>query len=515
MKKYLLGIDLGTTNSKGILFDEDGNVVKNHSETYKTHFINNIWAEQNSDDWWNGIRNILFTICSDLPANIAENIAGLCISSQTPTILPVDSNGIPLRNAIIWMDKRAEKEFNELLNKIDRNEYKAIVGGEPDASFLPCKLMWLKKYEPEIFKNAHKFLQASSYVNYKLTGVYSADIDQAILSQCYDVNSQKWSKRLGDIIDVDFEKIFPKPVASNTIIGYVTEEAAKQTGLLPGIPVMAGTTDGIASMCAIGISKPGQAAEIAGTSSLIFAGHTRQSAYDRPVISKVSSINGLPYVFDAPISCTGASIKWFLDTLGKNYLEQANFTGKNVFDIINELAAKVEAGSNGVLYFPYLLGERAPLWNTHAKGMFIGMSMSTTQEDLLRSVLEGTTFAVKHVLEEMKAAGAEVNSFKIAGGGAKSKTWLEIKASILNMDIQILDSNLDVPFGDVLIAGNAVGIYPDINETMEKMIKIKEVIHPKEEWIKKYEKIYPFYVSMYKALNSNLKDYESVINSIC
>lgn len=510
MKKYLLGIDLGTTNSKGILFDQEGNAVKSHSETYKTYFTNNKWAEQNAEDWWNGIRNILFTICSDLPSNIVENIAGLCISSQTPTILPVDKNGTPLRNAIIWMDKRSENEFDELLEKIDRSEYKAIVGGEPDASFLPFKLMWLKKHEPEIFEKADKFLQASSYVNYKLTGVYSADIDQAILSQCYDVSSHKWSKKIGDIVGVDFENIFPEPVPSSTIIGHVTEEAAKQTGLVPGIPVMAGTTDGIASMCAIGISKLGQAAEIAGTSSLIFAAHKEQSPYDRPVISKVSSISGVPYVFDAPISCTGASIKWFLDTLGKNYYVQSELTGKNVFDIINEVAAKIEAGSHGVLYFPYLLGERAPLWNTHAKGMFIGMSVDTTQEDLLRAVFEGTSFAIKHVLEEMKAAGAEINSFKIAGGGAKSKTWLEIKASVLNMDIQILDGNLDVPFGDVLIAGNAVGIYPDMNEAMEKMIKIKEVIHPKEEWVKKYEKIYPSYISMYKALDSNLKIYESV-----
>jgi xylulokinase len=265
----------------------------------------------------------------------------------------------------------------------------------------------------------------------------------------------------------------------------------------------------------VGICNPCEAAEISGTSSLIFAGHTCQTDYFRPVVSKPSAIKGMPYVFDAPISTTGASIKWFLDTLGDEEKALASKENKNVYTVLNEKALLAAPGSNGLLFFPYMLGERAPLWNTHAKCMFIGITLNSKREDIIRSIFEGTSFALRHVLEEIKKAGAPTTSLRVAGGGSLSRTWLQIKASVLNMPVLILDSKTgDVPFGDALIAGNAVGIYTDLSEASKSLIIIKEIINPIPEWTAIYNELFPYYISMYQNLDTDLKDFEATINKI-
>ncbi len=515
MKRFLLGIDLGTTNVKGILFDEDGFSIASSSDTYKTYFSEPFKAEQNPMEWWAAVKNIISAITKSAGSEKVKNISAICISSQTPTLLPIDKEGNPIRKAIIWMDKRSEKEFQYILDKIGSNKYRTIVGGAPDVSFLPSKLLWYKKHEPKNFAKTHIFLQANSFINYKLTGKFSADIDQATLSQCYDIKNKCWSKKIGSVIEIDLESYFPNPSENNTIIGFVTEEAAKATGLIEGIPVVAGTSDAVASMYAVGICNPCEAAEISGTSSLIFAGHTCQTDYFRPVVSKPSAIKGMPYVFDAPISTTGASIKWFLDTLGDEEKALASKENKNVYTVLNEKALLAAPGSNGLLFFPYMLGERAPLWNTHAKGMFIGITLNSKREDIIRSIFEGTSFALRHVLEEIKKAGAPTTSLRVAGGGSLSRTWLQIKASVLNMPVLILDSKTgDVPFGDALIAGNAVGIYTDLSKASKSLIIIKEIINPIPEWTAIYNELFPYYISMYQNLDTDLKDFEATINKI-
>lgn len=515
MKRYLLGIDLGTTNVKGILFDEYGNQIAFGSATYDTLYPAPGQAEQDPLAWWEAVKKIISSILQAAGSEAAKNIASLCISSQTPTLLPVDRDGNPLRNAIIWMDKRSGTELEQILTKIAIEDYKAIAGGAPDVSFLPSKLLWYKTNEPRLFSKTHRFLQASSFINLKLTGVFSADLDQAALTQCLDRRTNQWSETIGSILDIDLDNYFPQPVPCNTIIGQVTREAAELTGLPPNIPVAAGTSDATASMFAVGISKPGDAAEVSGTSSLIFVGHTSQTDPKGSVVSKPCGIDGLPYVFDAPVSTTGASIKWYLDTLGSYVPDSAAASGKTAYDMLNEEALLSPAGSRGLLFFPYMAGERAPLWNTHARGMFIGLSLSTKREDMLRSIFEGTSFSLRHVLDEIKGTGAAVDSFRIAGGGALSRTWLRIKASVLNLPVSILDSKTgDVPFGDALIAGNAVGIYPSISEYSRQLIKVKEVIPPIPEWAAAYDKLFPYYISMYQSLDANLKSFEATVKNL-
>jgi xylulokinase len=270
----------------------------------------------------------------------------------------------------------------------------------------------------------------------------------------------------------------------------------------------------MASMYATGLNRLGEAGESSGTTSLIFVGCDHATPTNLPLVTKPCPVSDMPYIFDAPITASGASLKWYLDQLGapeKQYAEKNNI---NVFSHLNAVAEKVPAGSNGVLYFPYLMGERAPLWNSYAKGMLIGMSMDTTREDILRSVFEGTSYSIRHVIETIREAGGVANSLRITGGGAKSHTWSKIKASVLRMPVYILDERSgDVPFGDTLIAGYAVGVFTHLTDQINKMIRIREVIEPVEEWAKVYDERYPYFLEMYRHLDQDLYRYEKTLKA--
>ena len=504
-ENYLIGLDLGTTNVKANLMDEHGNVIATASRENHLIFPGPNMVEQSADEWWDNASADFRELSEKAGPEIIARVRGISISSQTVTMLPVDREGRPLRGALIWMDSRSAKEMHYISLALGHDHFVELVGGQPDVAFLPNKILWFKNNEPELFARTYRILQASSYVNFKLTGVFSCDMDQASHSQCLNFHTLKWEKEIGDVLGVDLDELLPAPQQPTEIIGYVTAEAAKETGLISGIPVVAGASDAMTSMYATGLTKLGDASESSGTSSLVFVGSEVQSACDIPVITRPCAIDGVPYIFDAPISTTGAAIKWYIESMGESDREKAAALGKNVYTYINEAAEEVPAGSNGVIFFPYLLGERAPLWNSHARGMFIGMSLDTKHEDFTRAVFEGTAFALRHVVETIKASGGTLNSLRITGGGAKSHTWSKIKASMLRVPVLILDERCgDVPFGDTLIAGHAVGVFPDLKKAIRELVTVKEVIEPVEEWANLYDRIYPFYIDLYEALDKDL-----------
>lgn len=223
----------------------------------------------------------------------------------------------------------------------------------------------------------------------------------------------------------------------------------------------------------------------------------------------------MPWIFDAPIQTSGAALKWYIDTFASQERMQAEQKGEDIYTYLNELALESKAGANGLLFFPYLLGERAPLWNDYARGMFIGMGLDTTRADLARAVFEGTAFALRHVVETVKEAGAFAECLRICGGGAKSRTWCQIKASMLHMSVHVLDDKSgDVPVGDALLVGRKVGVFPDLTKAAGKIIKVKEIIEPIKEWEEAYDQLYPYYVEMYQHLDHDLKQLKKTVSQL-
>ena len=515
VESYLLGMDCGTTNLKAIILGEDGTVVAEASRPSTFMDLKSDMREQDANEWWSNTVEIFKSLVEQAGHDIVKSIRGISISSHTVTMLPVDAEGNPLRNGITCQDSRSIEELHYIVETIGYDRFVKIVGGRPAVAFLPNKILWFKKHEPELFAKTVCFLQASSFINYKLTAKMTMDIDQATRTQCMDISTMEWSKEIGDVIGVDLDAMLPKPRLVDEIIGFVTEEAAEETGLEEGIPVIAGCSDAMASMHATGMSRLGEAGESSGTTSLVFVGSDTKSAPDIPVVTKPCTIDGMPWIFDAPIQATGASLKWFIEKMAAEEVAYAKEHDLNIYTYLNELALESKPGAGGLFFFPYLLGERAPLWNEYARGMFIGMGMDMKRSDLVRAVFEGTAFALRHVMETVKEAGATAELLRICGGGAKSRTWCQIKASMLNMPVYVMDDKSgDVPVGDALIVGHKLGVFPELTKAAEKIVKVNEIIEPVEEWVEAYDKLYPYYVEMYKHLDTALKSLKNTVDQL-
>lgn len=512
---YVLGMDCGTTNIKAIIMGKDGKIVAEASRP--SVFLNPGPGrqEQDANTWWKHACEIFRSLVEQAGQEITGKIRGISISSHTVSLLAVDENGEPVRNAMTYQDSRSVNELNYIVDTIGFERFVSIVGGQPSVAFLPNKLLWFKNNEPELFARTKYFMQASSFINMKLTGVATSDIDQALRTQCMDISKIAWSEEIGNVIGIDLNKVMPEVKLVDEIIGTVTQEAAKETGLPEGIPVVAGCSDAMASMYATGLSCLGEAGESSGTTSLVFIGSEKKSRPDIPVVTRPCAIEGMPWVFDAPIQTSGAALKWFIETMAAEECVYAKEHDKKIYTYLNELALEAEPGSNGLFFFPYLLGERAPLWNDYARGMFIGMRMDMKRSELVRSVFEGTAYALRHVVETVKASGGQVNVLRICGGGAKSRTWSQIKASMLNIPVYVLDeASGDVPVGDALIAGHRVGVFENLTKAVENIVKVKEVIMPKKEWVEVYDKLYPYYVEMYEKLDGSLNRLSKTVDEM-
>lgn len=509
--KYVIGMDCGTTNIKSVVLSDAGEIVAEASRPSTPIYPGPGMHEQDANEWWKNAADIFKDLMIQMGPVESKKIAGVCISSHTVSMLPVDKDGKALCNAIIYQDERSNPELHEVTRAVGRDRYIRIVGGQPSVAFLPNKILWLKKYEPELFEKTKYIMQASSFINYKLTGVFSSDLDQATRTQCLDISTLKWSDTIGEAVGVDLDEILPPLYNIDDIIGTVTKEAEAVTGIPEGTPVLAGCSDAIAAMQATGMCRLGDVGESSGTSSLVFVGSLDQSEPDVPVVTRPCPIDGIPWIFDAPITTTGATIKWYIEKMAGEERAYCAANDLNIFNYLNELALKAEPGSGRLIFFPYLMGERAPLWNDHARGMYIGLSMTTTRSDLIRAVFEGTSFAIRHVIETVGKSGGVADALRVCGGGAKSRTWNLIKASVLNMPVYVIDeSSGDVPVGDCLIAGHKIGLFPDLEEASKKIIKIKEVIQPNPEWVEVYDKLYPLFVSMYEHLDLDLVDLQKI-----
>lgn len=515
IEHYLLGMDCGTTNIKAVILGEDGSIAAEASLPSRFLHPGPNMQEQDAVEWWSNAAYIIKTICEQAGPEAVSRIRGICVSSHTVTLLPVDAGGNPLREAITYQDSRSGAELEYILNEIGRERFISMVGGQPAVSFLPNKILWFKKNEPELFAKTAYFMQASSFINYKLTGVMTTDIDQASRTQCMDVSTMDWSDEIGSVIGADLHKMLPPLKAVDEIIGTVTKEAAAQTGLPSGIPVIAGCSDAMASMFATGMGRLGDAGESSGTTSLIFVGSDTKSAPDIPVVTRPCPVDGMPWIFDAPLLNSGSALRWFIETMGVSEWDYADSHNKDVFAYLNEIALEAAPGANGLFFFPYLLGERAPLWNDYARGMFIGMGMDMQRSELVRSVFEGTAYALRHVMETVRQAGGKADILRICGGGAKSRTWSMIKASMLKIPVYVLDEHSgDVPVGDALIAGHKAGVFPDLPKAAERIVKVKEIIQPDDAWAKVYDQLYPYYVDMYRHLDQDLKNLKQTIEHI-
>jgi xylulokinase len=499
LDSLLLGIDVGTTSVKAALFTPDGRLEALGSAEYPVQYVRPGWVEQNPEDWW-------IAVCSAIrqalvaAVNGAELVAGIAVSAQAPTMLALDEAGQPLRPALIWMDRRAEAEAKALENQFGAETIYRITGNRADAFYVAPKLLWFKNNEPELLARTRYFVQITGYINYRLTGTLTLDNVHAALLGLRDYATGEWSVELCEACGVMPDQ-FPPILPGHEIQGEVTAGAASATGLRAGTPVMVGTVDGAAAALEAGVAQEGVAAEMTGTSTVLLIPNSK-GVTEAAFIAMPHAIPDLHLLLGAMVA-SGASLRWFRDQFGAEERIAAEKSNRDPFDLLTEHAAQIQAGSQGLIFLPYMMGERAPIWNTNARGVLFGLSLSTPKGAVIRAILEGTAFALRHNVEVAQQAGIPIREVRSIGGGTRSALWNQIKADVLGIPILLPEASVGAPFGDAILAGYGLGMYPDLLKSVRAMVKIKTGYEPDAATHERFQQQYALFRSIYEHLRGD------------
>jgi xylulokinase len=489
-KSYLMGIDIGAGSLKTMIIDLEGNVVGSASKDIVTSSPHPRWSEQNPVDWWNAVKETV-------PKSIAQakikanEIAAISFSAGAHTPVLEDANGELVRPAILWNDQRSGQETLELKDK-HWERILEIGFNSPAPTWTLPQFLWLSRHEPEVFKKTRRIYVAKDWLRSRLTNTWETDATEAVGTLLFDAKEGKWSEELCNLAGCSINTL-PPIVKPTDIVGKVTPKAALETGLAEGTPVVCGTSDTSIETFGAGSINPGDGTvklATAGTVSVI----SKNPNLHKTLINYPFVVADHWYTISGTNSCASAH-RWLRDTF---YPEE---NGINGFDVMDQMAGQVKPGSEGLLFHPYLQGERAPYWDPLLRADFIGITFRHNRAHFARALYEGISFSLKDVLDQFKDQGIDIQSARIIGGGAKSAIWRQIVADILNIEI-ILTQTSDASFGAAMIAGIGVGAFIDEVSAVERCVKTIEVIKPKPENVK----IYQDFFKIYKSAQSQLQD---------
>jgi len=442
--RVLLGVDIGTTSAKGAAFDLDGRLLAQESIAYEHRVPAAGWAEADADSWWDAVRRILGT----LAAAAGGRVEAVGVTGQAPTLLAVDADGHPLAPAILWLDVRAEAEATALAARMGPRA-EEIGGNRLHAYYLGPKAVWLRRHAPEVWAQTATLLQSHSYPVLKLTGARVTDPSSAALcAPLYDARARAWSAEGAAAAGVEVARL-PALRPARAVAGGVTAAAARETGLAPGTPVVVGGADFAASTLAAGVTEPGEACLMLGTSGNLIVPQVRPD-FDTRLIN-APHVGCDRYLALGATLC-GAVQEWFRSVFARGV----------PFDTLDAESGAVPAGAEGLRLLPYLQGERTPLWDAGARGAFVGLSLAHGRGHLYRAVLEGIALSLRHSLEVLRERGARLDEVVAVNGGARSALWRQILCDALGAPLTYLPDGTGAPAGAALLAGLGVGALADV-----------------------------------------------------
>jgi xylulokinase len=501
MPRFLLAHDLGTSGNKATLYAENGRLLASQTAPYPTRYFNGNWAEQDSGDWWRAVCDTTRALTRRVdPARIAV----VSLSGQMMGCTPVDRRGAALRPSMLYCDQRATAEATRLLERIGPREFYAITGHRVSASYTLEKLMWLQRHEPGVYRRTFRTLCAKDYVNARLTGQMVTDDSDASGTNAFDLNTRQWSTRLIELAGVD-AAMFPAAGNAARIIGEVTRDAARATGLRAGTPVAAGGGDGSCAGVGVGCIKPGSAYNYLGSSSWIAL------TVEKPIVDEqmrtmnwAHCVPGLLHP-SGTMQTAGASFAWLKQQLCGDESRKAT-ARKNVYALIDEAIAGTPAGANGVLFLPYLLGERTPWWNPAARGAFVGLTLATRREDLLRAVMEGVTLNLGLIVDLFRQH-VPIRQITVIGGGANSAVWRQMMADVYACDVQSLRHvDAATSMGAAVIGGVAAGLF-DSFEVIDRFIAVAHRCRPDRARVRLYRERRDLLEKTYRGLVDVFADF--------
>ncbi len=478
-----IGIDLGTSAVKLLLMETDGSIKNVVSKSYPLEFPHAGWSQQAPQDWLSqtkaGIKELL-------QGFDAGEVKGIGVGGQMHGLVVLDKDDNVIRPAILWNDGRTGKEVEYLNNTVGKEKLSSLTANIAFAGFTAPKLLWMRENEPQLFSKIDKIMLPKDYIAYMLTGVHSTDASDASGMLLFDVQHRCWSKEMLDICGIREEQM-AKVFESYEAVGTVKSDIAAELGIADGVKVAAGAGDNAAAAVGTGTVGEGSCNISLGTSGTVFISSKKFAVDSHNALHAFAHADGSYHLMGCMLSAASCG-KWWVEDILKTQ------------DYRAEEAAIDKFGENDVFFLPYLMGERSPINDINARGTFIGMRMDTTRAQMTQAVFEGVTFALRDSMEIAKQLGINVEKTRLCGGGAKSRMWRQMVADILNIEVEIPEAEEGPGYGGAMLAAVACGEYPNVEACAQKLIKIKEVVHPRAEIAAKYEKQYRKFSEIYPAV---------------
>ena len=477
-----VGIDLGTSAVKLLLMDGEGKIQKIVSREYPLYFPHPGWSEQKPEDWYEQVMDGMKELIAEADKS---QIAGISFGGQMHGLVILDKEDQVIRPAILWNDGRTYEECDYLNNVIGKEKLSEYTANISFTGFTAPKILWVKNKEPENFKRIAKIMLPKDYIAYKLTGVNCTDVSDASGMLLMDVKNRRWSKEMCEICGIS-EEMLPKLYESYECVGTVKPEIARELGIPETVKVAAGAGDNAAAAVGTGTVGDGMCNISLGTSGTIFISSEKFGVDKNNALHAFAHADGHYHLMGCMLSAASCN-KWWMDEI----IGTSDYGAEQ---------KKIGAlGENHVYFLPYLMGERSPHNNPNARGTFIGMTMDTTRADMTQAVLEGVAFALRDSFEVAKSLGIKIERTKICGGGAKSPLWKKMIANILNLKVDVIESEEGPALGGAMLAAVACGEYKNVEEAAAKIVRIVDTVEPEEELVKKYDERYQQFRQIYPA----------------
>lgn len=499
--KYVIGIDLGTSGTKTVLFDQLGNTIASHTVEYPMYQPQNGWAEQDPVDWWNATVTTVKAVVAESGVSNTD-IVGIGISGQMHGLVMLDKDNQIIRKSIIWCDQRTAEECEDIERLVGRERLIQITANPALTGFTASKIMWVKKHEPDNYARCRHILLPKDYVRFMLTGEYATEVSDASGMQLLDVGKRCWSDEVLERLDINKDYL-GKVYESPEITGYVTEKIATLTGLAKGTPVVGGAGDNAAAAVGTGTVVNGAAFTTIGTSGVVYA-HTKEMAIDPKgrVHTFCCAVPGEWHVMGVTQGA-GLSLKWFRDNFCQDIIDEAKEKGIDPYDITNVMAEESGISARRLLFLPYLMGERTPHLDPNARGAFIGLSAIHERGDMIRAIMEGVTYSLKDCLSVLEEMGVSPDNMLACGGGARSDLWRQMMADVYGMDVSRVDSKEGPALGVAILAMVGAGLYETVEEACQKVIRVKDTTTPDDNHAMQYKKVYEIYRGLYQHLKED------------
>lgn len=484
-----LGVDLGTSSIKLVVMGEQGEIKATAGGEYGLSFPKPGWSEQNPQDWVDVMEEAVGQLSKKIDL---KEIAGISFGGQMHGLVMLDEADRVIRPAILWNDGRTQEECDYLNHTIGREKISAYTANMALTGFTAPKLLWVKKHEPENFAKIKKIMLPKDYLAYLLSGVHCTDVSDASGMLLMDVEHKCWSKEMLAICDIKEEQL-AKIYESYEVVGTIRPEMAKKLGLSEQVKIIAGAGDNAAGAIGTGTTEHGMCIVSLGTSGTVFVASDNFAVDENNALHMFAHANGKYHLMGCMLSAASSNKWWMDEIIGTK-------------DYAGEQKAITKLGENHVYYLPYLMGERTPHNNPNARGCFIGMTMDTTRADMTQAVLEGVTFALRDSLEIARSLGVSIDRVRATGGGAKSPLWRQMLANIMKVKVETVNSEEGPGYGAAILAAVGCGVYKNVSEATEKIVRVVDVTEPDWELAEKYEEKYQVFRKLYPALQPVFAD---------